>query len=84
MKTKLTIWTLIVLIAVVLILCFHKPSIHEATQQELQEINGIGTVRSELIVSYLSFNKDATIEELALVDGIDCITVNKLKKRYGD
>ena len=79
------------IIIFMLILCFLvgvflvvKPSIHTATQEELQAITGIGEVMSEDIISYLTDNKRAKIEDLEDIKGIGRETIRKLKKRYGD
>lgn len=74
-----------------LILCFLvgvflvvKPSIHTATQEELQAITGIGEVMSEDIISYLTDNKRAKIEDLEDIEGIGCETIRKLEEVYSD
>jgi len=74
-----------------LILCFLvgvflvvKPSIHTATQEELQAITGIGEVMSEDIISYLTDNKRAKIEDLEDVKGVGCETIRKLEEVYSD
>lgn len=47
-----------------------RPSIHEATICDLQEINGVGEVLSERIVTYIDCNPNCTVDDLINVEGI--------------
>ena len=67
----------------ILLVCCSKPDIRTATQDQLQaEILGIGEIKSELIVSYLESNKNATIEDLERIEGIGEVLIEKIKKRW--
>ena len=59
-----------------------KPNIHEATIEELQDINGIGEVLSLRVISYLKLNKNATIEDLEDVRGIGEKRIELIKEVY--
>lgn len=77
----------IVLIVVILVSCVigavvYRPTIHDCSIEELQEINGIGEILSNRIHLYLESNKNATIEDLRVIDGIGDITIQKLKRRW--
>ena len=60
----------------------YKPSIHDATYFDLIQIDEIGEVKAENILTYLSTNPQASIDELVLVDYVGEVTVSKLKRRY--
>jgi len=74
----------ILLLAPTIYFLTDKPNIHDATIEELQEINDIGEVLSFEIVSYLNLNKNATVQDLMNIDGIGPVRIEKLKKEYGD
>jgi len=60
----------------------YKPSIHDATYFDLIQIDEVGEVKAENILTYLSTNPQASIDELVLVDYVGEVTVHKLKRRY--
>jgi len=66
----------------ILFVCCDKPSIHDASMQELQRINGIGEDKAQDIMRYLAFNTNADTDDLINVEGIGETLVNKLKERY--
>ena len=82
MRNKMIIWALIIVLLIVLSVCLHKPSIHEATQEDLTEVYGIDTVLSERIVSYLDCNPEADIDDLIEIKGIGEVKLAKLKKEF--
>ncbi len=83
MKSKYTVIILSVIIfCSISFLALNKPSISEATAQEIQEIHGIGEVLSERVVSYLDTNPDADIEDLEAVKGIGPEKVKLLRKEF--
>lgn len=90
MDTNKVKYLIIALLATVLILSpmlylmVDKPNIHETTIEELQDINGIGEHYAIDIITYLKINKTACIEDLEDIKGIGPITIEKLKRKYGD
>jgi len=72
---------LISILSIVVIAC-DQPNIHDATYEELQEINGIGEVLSLRIVSYLKLNKTATIDDLSDIYGIGVKRLELIKEVY--
>jgi len=74
----------LILIFVSITVYFGQANIHTASAEELQEINGIGEINSLTIVSYLEYNKTATIDDLESIHGIGKVTVRKLNWRYND
>ena len=83
-KSYAIVLIVVLLISIMLGMVIYKPNIHNATIEELQEINGIGEVLSNRISLYLDLNKDACIEDLYDVDGVGRITIKKLKKEWSD
>ena len=71
-----------ILLAFIIGTAFYQPSIHDATIEELQEINGIGEKLSQDIYMYLKVNKGATIEDLDDIKYIGEITIKKIKRKY--
>lgn len=59
-----------------------KPSIHDASIEELISIEYIGEVRAESILDYLENNPDSTAEDLINVDGVGEVILKKIKRRY--
>lgn len=84
MKNKILVWLLVIVLLLSVIVLFYKPSVHDASIEELQEIYGIGEVLSERIASYLDCNPDAVIDDLIYIDGIGYIKLNLIKRKYGD
>ena len=72
----------IVTIAFTIFIVTDKPDIHEATIEELQEIDGIGAILSWRIVRYLKVNEGATIDDLDHVLGIGEIKLELIRKEY--
>lgn len=60
----------------------YRPDIHQATIEELQEINGIGEYYATEIHSYLKLNPTCTIEDLDDIRYIGEGIISKLKERY--
>ncbi len=73
--TVLTLSPLLYLIA-------DKPSIHECTIDELEEIHGIGEYYSQEIYKYIIVNPNCTIEDLDDIYYLGDSIVKKLKERY--
>ena len=61
-----------------------RPSIHQATVDDLQCINGIGETLSYRIVEYTSEHKNCTVDDIIDVQGIGKKKLFKIKLRYGD
>ena len=81
-KSYIIILIIVIILASIGGFIIYKPSVHDAEIHQLININGIGEVRAELIVTYLENNKTATIEDLERIDGIGCITLSKIRKRW--
>ena len=71
-------------ICVVLGVTLYKPSVHNASIEELQEINGLGELLSERVVTYLDDNPYADIDDLTDVKGIGEHKLSLIKKKWSD
>lgn len=83
-KRRVTVILVIYLLlfATLLGVATYKPSIHNATIEELQEIYGLGELLSERVVVYLESNPTCEIEDLIEVDGIGKIKLKSIKKEW--
>ncbi len=83
MKTKIVIVVIFaLLIGTITFIAIDKPDIHEATIEELIEIDGIGEVLASRVISYLEVNKNATIDDIEDVRGIGAIKLRKIRGKY--
>ena len=82
MRNKIIIWFLIIVLLLFLAVCILKPSVHDASVEELQEINGIGELLSDKIVIYLDHNPYADIDDITDVKGIGELKLKSIKRRF--
>ena len=68
--------------ALVLLVIFYKPPLKSACIDELKDIDGIGVYKAGAIVEYITYNQDATPEDLDDIDGIGEKTIEKVKEKY--
>jgi len=59
-----------------------KDDIRLATTQELIEVDDIGNVLSDRIVTYIKTNKNCSIDDLIRVNGIGEQRLKEIKKHY--
>ena len=59
-----------------------KEDVHLAVQEELVEIDGIGEVLAERVLTYLKCNKECTVDDLVRVKGIGEQRLKEIKKHY--
>ena len=83
-KTYFIIIILILIIALIFGVMIYRPSVHNATYEELVEINGIGDTLAIRVLSYLDSNKTCCIEDLDDVKGIGEGKLELIKRKYGD
>ena len=67
-------------IAVEAFLCLSLPN--GSAPAELKDIDGIGVYKAGAIVEYITYNQDATPEDLDIIDGIGEKTIEKVKEKY--
>jgi DNA integrity scanning protein DisA with diadenylate cyclase activity len=68
--------------ALILFAIFYKPPLKNACIDDLKDIDGIGVYNAGAIVEYITYNQDATPEDLDIIDGIDEKTIEKVKEKY--
>ena len=66
----------------ILFLIFYKPPIKNACIDDLKDIDGIGVYKAGAIVEFITYNQNATPEDLDIIDGIGEKTVEKIKGKY--
>ena len=59
-----------------------KPSITQATRDDLIEVEYIGEVRADSILKYVTINPDASVDDLIIIDGIGEVIIRKLRWSY--
>ena len=59
-----------------------KKPLHEATYKELIEIQAVGEVKANLILSYIKQNPDCEIEDLEEIKGVSTIIIKRIEKCY--
>ncbi len=85
MKLKYTLIILLILIiCVTSIFIFDKESVHNATLEQLQEINGLGELLSSRVVIYLDTYPNADIDDLTDVEGIGEGKLELIKREWSD
>lgn len=83
MKKKIAVVIIVsLLLSITSFYIIDKPDITYATQEELQEIHGIGPILSEKIVRFVSLNDDCEIEELIKIDGIGEVRLKLIRRKY--
>ena len=85
MKVKIVL----IVLAFALLLTFSyyiqdKPSIHEATYDDLVNINGIGDILANRVLSYLSYNEYIEIQDLTDIPGIGEGKIDLIRRYYDD
>lgn len=70
------------LVVLVLGVVFYKPPLSTITLSELDSIHGVGEVRLSQIQAYISQNKNAKVEDLRIIKGIDDMIIEQLEKRF--
>jgi len=70
------------LTAIILFLILYKPPLKNACIDDLKGIDGIGVYKAGAIVEYITYNQDATPEDLDIIDGIGEKTIEKVKEKY--
>ena len=68
--------------AIILFLVFYKPPLKNAWIDDLKDIDGIGVYKAGAIVEYITYNQDATPEDLDDIEGIGEKTIEKVKEKY--
>ena len=84
-KLKIVVVSALLTIILMLSVCYvftSKPSITQATYQELVDMPYIGEVKAEVIVNYCKDNKNAHIDDLVVLNGISDDTVKVLRERW--
>ena len=71
-----------ILTAVILLVIFYKPPLKNACIDDLKDIDGIGVYKAGAIVEYITYNQDATPEDLDIIDGVGEKTIEKVKEKY--
>lgn len=71
-----------ILTAIILFLILYKPPLKNACIDDLKGIDGIGVYKAGAIVEYITYNQDATPEDLDIIDGIGEKTIEKVKEKY--
>jgi competence ComEA-like helix-hairpin-helix protein len=74
--------TVAIITAIILFLIFYKPPLKNACIDDLKDIDGIGVYKAGAIVEYITYNQDATPEDLDIIDGIGEKTIEKVKEKY--
>jgi len=69
-------------IAIFAIYFIDKPSIEEASIEDIQAVQGIGEVLSLRIVDYIESNPNADIDDLIVIKGIGPEKVKLLRKEF--
>lgn len=82
MKNKIIIILLIIVIVGLIGCLIYRPSIHEATLYDLQDINGIGEVLSKDIMVYINSHPNCNVDDLINIDGIGKTKLFRIKVRY--
>lgn len=82
LKTYALILIIVVIVCGIVFLSFNKPSITQATYEELTEVYGIGDTRAQDIIYYCDANKNASVGDLDYITGIGDKTVDILKERW--
>lgn len=59
---------------------FGEVNINTASKEELMSLNGIGSKKADMIISYRNKNKFKNIEEIKKVKGISNKIFDKIKK----
>jgi len=84
-KLKVVVVSALLTIALMLSICYvftSKPSITEATYQELVDMPYIGVEKAKDIVNYCEINKNAHTDDLIVINGIGEDTIRVLKERW--
>lgn len=83
MKIRIAIFIIIIIfISSLFLIIFDKPSIHEATYEELIDIYGLDNTLANKVLSYLSYNKKASIDDLVYINGIGKGRIKLIKEVY--
>lgn len=70
------------LVVLVLGVVFYKPPLSTITSSELDSIQGVGEVRLSQIQAYISQNKNAKVEDLRIIKGVEDMIIEQLEKRF--
>ncbi len=81
-KCVLIFATVAIITAIILLLILYKPPLKNACIDDLKDIDGIGVYKAGAIVEYITYNQDATPEDLDIIDGIGEKTIEKVKEKY--
>ena len=81
-KCVLIFATVAIITAIILLLILYKPPLKNACIDDLKDIDGIGVYKAGAIVEYITYNQDATPEDLDIIDGIGEKTIEKIKEKY--
>ncbi len=81
-KCVLIFATVAIITSIILLLIFYKPPLKNACIDDLKDIDGIGVYKAGAIVEYITYNQDATPEDLDIIDGIGEKTIEKVKEKY--
>ena len=68
--------------ALIVFMITYKPPLKNACIDDLKDIDGIGVYKAGAIVEYITYNQDATPEDLDIIDGIGEKTIEKVKEKY--
>ena len=68
--------------AIILFLILYKPPLKNACIDDLKDIDGVGVYKAGVIVEYITYNQDATPEDLDIIDGVGEKTIEKVKEKY--
>jgi len=82
-KKQIVITILIIALLGIPLGCYlYRPPLSEITYTELLEIDDIGEVLAQRVLTYLDTNKNATIEDLIHVEGIGEKRLESIKERW--
>jgi len=83
MKSKvITLFLIFIILLSSILLISSKPSIHDVSIEDLQNIKGIGSVLSDRVGSFLLTNPDCDIEDLLEVEGIGEERLELIRKEF--
>lgn len=83
MKNKVIALLVAIVLATSFLACtLYEESIHSATIEELESVNGIGEVLANRISLYLSENPEANVHDLIEVQGIGEVKIKQLDRKW--
>lgn len=68
--------------ALIVFMITYKPPLKNACIDDLKDIDGVGVYKAGVIVEYITYNQDATPEDLDIIDGVGEKTIEKVKEKY--